>query len=277
MSTARVSPRPGARRRRLTARGADSPGGRDRIANPRKALCGGYHRRRSSSAFGGLAQLNSLVDPPFAKDPPVKVNVNAKTLGLVLLILGAIGILVDALALIGILGFCGTYSIYGGCNLPILWLLGDLIGLAAVIVGTIGAYRMYQLDPEGKQLVVYGLILGHRRGRRHPDRQLRRVQRPHRHRGRGRSHLRPHHRPDHLRHPVLPGRGEPVPRPGAALPSRPPPRGAVVDHRLPLHRRRRRDEGRTRLSPGPAPCRGARALGSGLELSRAVARSAAPR
>jgi hypothetical protein len=104
--------------------------------------------------------LNSLVDPPFAKDPPVKVNVNAKTLGLVLLILGAIGILLDALALIGILGFCGTYSIYGGCNLPILWLLGDLIGLAAVIIGTIGAYRMYQLDPEGKQLVVYGLILG---------------------------------------------------------------------------------------------------------------------
>jgi hypothetical protein len=104
--------------------------------------------------------LNSLVDPPFAKDPPVKVNVNAKTLGLVLLILGAIGILIDALALIGILGFCGTYSIYGGCNLPILWLLGDLIGLAAVIIGTIGAYRMYQLDPEGKQWVVYGLVLG---------------------------------------------------------------------------------------------------------------------
>ena len=104
--------------------------------------------------------MNSLVDPPFAKDPPVKVNVNAKTLGLVLLILGAIGILLDALALIGILGFCGTYSIYGGCNLPILWLLGDLIGLAAVIIGTIGAYRMYQLDPEGKQWVVYGLILG---------------------------------------------------------------------------------------------------------------------
>ena len=29
-----------------------------------------------------------------------------------------------------------------------------------MIIGTIGAYRMYQLDPEGKQLVVYGLILG---------------------------------------------------------------------------------------------------------------------
>ena len=104
--------------------------------------------------------MNSIVDPPFAKDPPVKVNINAKTLGLVLLILGAIGILVDVLALIGILGFCGTYSIYGGCGFPILWLLGDLVGLAAVILGTMGAYRMYQGNPQGKEWVIYGLILG---------------------------------------------------------------------------------------------------------------------
>jgi hypothetical protein len=102
----------------------------------------------------------NLVDPPFAHDPPVKVNVNAKTLGLVLLILGALGILLDLLGLIGILGFCTTTSIYGGCGLPILWLLGDLISLAGVIIGTIGAYRMYQLNPEGKLFVVYGLILG---------------------------------------------------------------------------------------------------------------------
>jgi hypothetical protein len=104
--------------------------------------------------------VNSLLEPPFAKDPPVKVNVNAKTLGLVLLILGAIGILVNALGLIGIFGFCGTYSVYGGCGLPVLWLLGDLIGLAAVIIGTMGAYRMYQGNREGKLPVIYGLILG---------------------------------------------------------------------------------------------------------------------
>jgi len=35
-----------------------------------------------------------------------------------------------------------------------------MIGLAAVIIGTIGAYRMYQLNPEGKLWVIYGLILG---------------------------------------------------------------------------------------------------------------------
>ncbi len=161
--------------------------------------------------------MNSLVDPPFAKDPPVKVNVNAKTLGLVLLILGALGILLDALALIGILGFCGSYSIYGGCNLPVLWLLGDLLGLAALIVGTIGAYRMYQLNPEGKQWVIYGLLLGivgavvtlignyAAYSGLIGDRRRRR------------GDLRSHHRPDHLRRHLLPGRGEPLPWRGAAV------------------------------------------------------------
>jgi hypothetical protein len=102
----------------------------------------------------------NLVDPPFAHDPPVKVNVNAKTLGLVLLILGAIGILFGALGLVTILGFCTSNSLYVSCGLPVLWLLGDLIGLAGIIIGTIGAYRMYQLNPEGKLWVIYGLILG---------------------------------------------------------------------------------------------------------------------
>lgn len=103
--------------------------------------------------------MNSLVDPPFAQDPPVKLNVNAKTLGLVLLILGAIGILFALLGLITIFGFCGSLSIYGACSLPVVWLLGELISLAAVVIGTIGAYRMYQGNREGKLWVVYGLIL----------------------------------------------------------------------------------------------------------------------
>lgn len=107
--------------------------------------------------------MNSLVEPGFAKDPPVKLNVNAKILGLVLLILGALGILVDLIALIGIFGFCSLYSspIYGsGCSLPVIWLLGTLVGLAATILGTTGAFRMYQENPQGKEWVVYGLILG---------------------------------------------------------------------------------------------------------------------
>jgi hypothetical protein len=102
---------------------------------------------------------NALMDPPFANDPPVKVNVNARTLGLVLTILGAIGILFQVLGLTAIFGLCSGYA-FGGCGLPIIWLLGDLVGFAGVILGTIGAYRMYQGNPQGKEWVIYGLLLG---------------------------------------------------------------------------------------------------------------------
>jgi hypothetical protein len=101
--------------------------------------------------------MNALVDPPFAKDPPVKINVNAKTLGLVLLILGAIGILLQVIGLFTIFGFCSAYF---GCHFPILWLLGDIVGLGGTVLGTIGAYRMYEENPQGKEWVIYGLALG---------------------------------------------------------------------------------------------------------------------
>src|SRR5436853_1647481 len=104
---------------------------------------------------------NALTDPPFAADPPVKLNVNATTLGLVLLILGIIGIVFGIIGLLAVFGACTVLGItVSGCGFPILWMLGALIGLAGVIVGTIGAYRMYQLNREGKNLVVYGLALG---------------------------------------------------------------------------------------------------------------------
>jgi hypothetical protein len=104
---------------------------------------------------------NILIDPPFAANPPVKVNVPAKTLGLVLLILGAIGIIFGLLALFTTFGVCTVAGVsIGGCGFPILWLLGALIGLIGVCVGTLGAYQMYQLNRDGKRLVIYGLALG---------------------------------------------------------------------------------------------------------------------
>ena len=42
---------------------------------------------------------NILTDPPFAADPPIKLNVPAKTLGLVIGILAIIGIIIDLIAL----------------------------------------------------------------------------------------------------------------------------------------------------------------------------------
>lgn len=99
---------------------------------------------------------NILTDPPFAADPPFKMNVPAKTLGLVLLILGAIGIIFGILGLTATFGACTL----GGCGFPILWLLGAIIGLIGVCIGTYGAYQMYQLNRDGKRLVIYGLALG---------------------------------------------------------------------------------------------------------------------
>ena len=78
------------------------------------------------------SQKNALLNPPFANDPPVKLNVNAKTLGLVLTVLGVIGILLQLLGLIAIFGLCSGYA-FGGCGLPIIWLLGDLVGFAGII------------------------------------------------------------------------------------------------------------------------------------------------
>src|ERR1700687_2993451 len=82
--------------------------------------------------------MDQLLDPPFAKDPPVKLDIPAKTLGLVYAVLGGIG------AVFGLLGLLG-------------------ITLRATLVGTPlaawGGYRMYQNDHDGKRLVIYGLVL----------------------------------------------------------------------------------------------------------------------
>ncbi|TMF98721.1 MAG: hypothetical protein E6I10_04315, partial [Chloroflexi bacterium] len=51
-----------------------------------------------------MAALDTLVNPPFANDPPVKVNFDAKVVGLVVAILAGIGALFSLLALLGLLG-----------------------------------------------------------------------------------------------------------------------------------------------------------------------------
>ena len=51
-----------------------------------------------------MAALDTLVNPPFANDPPVKVNFDAKVVGLVVAILAGLGALLSLLALLGLLG-----------------------------------------------------------------------------------------------------------------------------------------------------------------------------
>jgi len=112
---------------------------------------------------------NALIDPPFAADPPVKLNVNAKILGLVIGILALIGAILALVALPVVfalnnavndtcralgLSNCGTTGIFG------LALIGVLVALGAAIIEAIGGFRMYQGDRQGKEWVIYGLALG---------------------------------------------------------------------------------------------------------------------
>ncbi len=97
---------------------------------------------------------NALVNPSFASNPPVKLNVNARILGLVIGILAAIGLLLSLFAggLLSIFGFVGGLS-------PI-WLLGILVAIAAEVLAALGGFQMYNLNARGKELVIYGLALG---------------------------------------------------------------------------------------------------------------------
>jgi len=110
---------------------------------------------------------NMLTDPPFAADPPIRLNVPAKTLGLVIGILAIIGIILDLIALPVVFALnnsvsticslsgvnCGTTGIFG------LAIISVLIGLVGSILYAFGGFRMYQLDRSGKNLVIYGLVV----------------------------------------------------------------------------------------------------------------------
>jgi hypothetical protein len=123
---------------------------------------------------------NALVDPPFASNPPLKVNVPAKTYGLVVGILAAIGAILSLFVMIGAFtvssalssfdaaanaacnadkaaGFNVNCTIYSAGGSAIAG-IGALIVLAAMCVGAWGGFQMYQGIHRGRALMVYGLV-----------------------------------------------------------------------------------------------------------------------
>jgi hypothetical protein len=96
--------------------------------------------------------LDTLVNPPFANDPPVKVNFDSKVVGLVVAILAGLGALLSLLALLGLLvaTFAGIFFIA---------LIGVLVNLVADVMAAIGGWQMYQGNESGKRLAIYGLAL----------------------------------------------------------------------------------------------------------------------
>jgi hypothetical protein len=102
----------------------------------------------------------TLLDPPFAKDPPVKLNVPAKVLGLIYAILGAISALFGLFAIFALFGL-SAFAAAVGAFAGLYWLgvIGAIVGEVGTIVAAWGGYRMYQLDRDGKRFVIYGLAV----------------------------------------------------------------------------------------------------------------------
>ena len=113
---------------------------------------------------------NVLTDPPFAADPPIKFNVNAKILGLVIGILALISAVLGLVGLLGALTLLNTVTnLTNACNavgvscgpsgIFFLALIGFLLVVAGDILGAVGGFRMYNFNREGKDQVIYGLAL----------------------------------------------------------------------------------------------------------------------
>lgn len=111
---------------------------------------------------------NVLTDPPFAADPPIKFNVNAKILGLVIGILAIIGLVLSIIALPIVFALTSTVSNLctqvGGVNcgttgIFALALVGVLLSIVGDILYAIGGFQMYNMNAAGKAKVIYGLAL----------------------------------------------------------------------------------------------------------------------
>ena len=103
--------------------------------------------------------LASLLDPPFAKDPPVKLNIPAKTLGLVYAILGGISAVLGFFGVIALFGLSAITAVAGVGSVFILILIGGVIGEIGTIFTALGGYKMYQGDQGGKKTAIYGLAI----------------------------------------------------------------------------------------------------------------------
>lgn len=106
----------------------------------------------------GMIDRKTLLAPPFAADPPVKLNISAKTLGLVMAIFAGVSAFFGVLGLLGLLGLSAAAFAFGGILL--LAVIGFAISVAGALMTAWGGYRMFKGDREGKALAIYGLVLG---------------------------------------------------------------------------------------------------------------------
>src|SRR2546430_8125066 len=112
----------------------------------------------NNSDGGHMAALDTLVNPPLATDPPVKVNLDPKVVGLVVASRAALGALLSLLALLALLG-AGAVAGSTFAGSFFLALIGVLVTLGADVMAAVGGWQMDQGNESGKRLGIYGLAL----------------------------------------------------------------------------------------------------------------------
>ncbi|MDQ6746518.1 MAG: hypothetical protein M3010_00215 [Candidatus Dormibacteraeota bacterium] len=103
--------------------------------------------------------METLLHPPFENDPPLKLNVNAKTLGLILAILYALFALFSLIGIPLALAGSALLAATGYHGIAFMVVVGAVIAAIGDVLVAWGGYKMYQLNIDGKRLVIYGLAL----------------------------------------------------------------------------------------------------------------------
>src|ERR1700738_5406632 len=111
----------------------------------------------NNSDGGNMAALDTLVNPPFANDPPVKLNLDAKVVGLVAAILAGIGALFALLGLLALLGASAAATAFAG--IFFIAFIGVIVSGVADVIALVGGWQMYKGNESGKRLAIYGLAI----------------------------------------------------------------------------------------------------------------------
>lgn len=102
------------------------------------------------------APLDALVNPPFATNPPIRLSVDAKFIGLGVAILAGLFGLIGLYDLLVLLN-AGIQPSYAG--IWVVLFVDTVVNLLADAMGLIGGWRMFKGNPAGKRLAIYGLTL----------------------------------------------------------------------------------------------------------------------
>ena len=115
---------------------------------------------------------NTLTHPPFADDPPVKLSVDAKVLGLVIGVLSVVAgiawllVSVTGLWVVGSVNpYCSSFGATAAdcgttSGIFILGVVGFVLVVAGYLLSAIGGFRMFAMVHEAKSQVIYGMAVG---------------------------------------------------------------------------------------------------------------------